>query len=54
MPVLLLYSEEPLYEKLLAKGILIRDCENFGGLGKGFYRLAVKSRKENEFLLENM
>ena len=51
---ILLYSEEPLYEKLLAKGILIRDCENFGGLGKGFYRLAVKSRKENEFLLENM
>ena len=51
---ILLYSEEPLYEKLLAKGILIRDCGNFRGLGKGFYRLAVKSRKENEFLLENM
>ena len=51
---ILLYSEEPLYEKLLAKGILIRDCENFRGLGKGFYRIAVKSRKENEFLLESM
>lgn len=51
---ILLYSEEPLYEKLLEKGILIRDCSNFRGLGKGFYRIAVKSRKENDFLLKNI
>ena len=51
---ILLYSKEPLYEKLLAKGILIRDCSNFKGLGKGFYRIAVKSRKENEILLESL
>jgi histidinol-phosphate/aromatic aminotransferase/cobyric acid decarboxylase-like protein len=49
---LLLYSEKPLYEKLLRKGILIRDCENFRGMGKGFYRIAVKTREENEILLE--
>ncbi len=47
---IMIYSEKPLYEKLLEKGILIRDCSNFRGLGKGFYRIAVKSRKENERL----
>ena len=45
-----IYSDIPLYEKLLEKGILIRDCTDFRGLGKGFYRIAVKSRKENETL----
>jgi len=51
---IMIYSDIPLYEKLLKKGILIRDCSNFRGLGKGFYRIAVKSRKENEILLENL
>lgn len=49
---LLIYSERPLYEELLAHGILIRDCENFRGLKKGYYRIAVRSREENEALLE--
>ena len=49
---LLMYCEHPLGDKLLKKGILIRDCENFRGLTKGFYRIAVKSRKENEILLK--
>ena len=49
---LLIYCEQPLYDRLLEKGILIRDCENFRGLSKGFYRIAVKSRKENEALLQ--
>lgn len=49
---LLVYSRLPLYDRLLEKGILIRDCENFRGLSKGFYRIAVKSRKENETLLK--
>ena len=48
---LLIYSEQPLYDRLLEKGILIRDCDNFRGLSKGFYRIAVKSRNENEALL---
>ena len=49
---LLIYCEQPLYDRLLEKGILIRDCANFRGLSKGFYRIAVKSRKENEALLQ--
>lgn len=43
--------ESTLYRQLLAQGILIRDCENFRGLGRGFYRIAVKSREENKRLL---
>ncbi len=49
---ILVYSERPLYEELLQRGILIRDCANFKGLSKGYYRIAVKSRKENEKLLK--
>lgn len=41
-----------LYEKLLQRGILIRDCSSFHGMGKGWYRIAVKTRRENELLLE--
>lgn len=51
---LLVYSERDLYERLLGKGILIRDCGNFRGLSKGYYRIAVKSRGENEILLKAM
>ena len=51
---ILIHSEENLYERLLEKGILIRDCSNFRGLGKGFYRIAVKRREENEILLRNL
>ena len=43
---------EGLYESLLKKGILIRDCSDYPGLFKGFYRIAVKTRKENEALIE--
>lgn len=48
---LLLYSGRDLYGELLEQGILIRDCQNFRGLSRGYYRIAVKSREENEVLL---
>ena len=47
---LLFYSEVPLYDALLERGILIRDCSNFMGLSKGYYRVAVRTRAENEKL----
>lgn len=47
---LLLYSDCPLYERLLEQGILIRNCASFKGLGAGYYRIAVRSREENEQL----
>ena len=40
-----------LVKQLFEKGILIRDCSNFRGLGKGYIRFAIKKRKENRILL---
>jgi len=51
---LLLYTTQPIYDRLLAKGILIRNCENFRGLGEGYYRIAVKKQEENEVLLREL
>jgi threonine-phosphate decarboxylase len=36
------------------KGILVRDCSNFKGLGKGYVRIAVRSRQENELLMKEL
>lgn len=33
------------------ENILIRDCSNYRGLTKGYYRIAVKTRQENEELI---
>lgn len=35
----------------LREGILIRSCSDFGGLDRRYFRIAVKSRMENEALL---
>lgn len=40
-------ADTKLHNKLLQKGILIRNCANYHGLAPGFYRTAVKSRSEN-------
>ena len=48
---LLLYSEADLYHKLLKRGVLIRDCSDYMGLRKGFYRIAVRTPEENAALL---
>ena len=49
---LLLKSPYPLFSLLLQKNILIRDCSNYEGLEKGYYRIAVKQRTDNEKLLK--
>ncbi|SCY02326.1 Histidinol-phosphate/aromatic aminotransferase or cobyric acid decarboxylase [Butyrivibrio sp. INlla14] len=49
---LLLYSDENLYSYLLEKEILIRDCSNFRGLKKGYFRVAVKTHEENKILIK--
>lgn len=49
---LLFYSEMPLYELFLQRGILIRDCSNFQGLQRGYYRIAVKSEEQNRMFAE--
>lgn len=44
-------ESEDLWDKLLEKGFLLRDCSNYKGLKKGFYRIAVKSQEDNEKLI---
>ena len=41
-----------LYEELLKKHILIRDCSDYRGLSKGWYRIAVRSHEDNEKLIK--
>lgn len=40
-----------LWEECRRRGILIRDCENYRGLSRGFYRIAVKGKRENRILI---
>lgn len=47
-----LRSEHDLYGELRKHGILIRDCSNYDGLCKGYYRFAVRRRQENLRLME--
>lgn len=46
-----IYDEINLKEELVKKGILIRSCSNYRGLGRNFYRIAVKSAEENKLLI---
>jgi threonine-phosphate decarboxylase len=46
------FTAAQLKEKLLNFGLLIRDCSSFYGLDEYYVRVAVKTRQENERLLE--
>ena len=48
---LLLSGVPSLYERLLERGILVRDCANFRGLEKGDVRIAVRTHAENAALI---
>ena len=49
---ILFHSAKELREPLLTRGIQIRSCANYLGLGDGWYRVAVKLPEENRKLLE--
>ena len=51
---LLFYLDQELMEPMKNKGILIRDCSNYRGLTKGYYRIAVKTEEENRQLIDAM
>ena len=40
-----------LFADCVKKGILIRDCSNYPGLCKGYYRIAVKTHEDNVKLI---
>jgi threonine-phosphate decarboxylase len=44
-------SSGAVYEQLAHRGILLRDCRSFKGLGHRFLRVAVKRRRDNRRLL---
>lgn len=45
-------GEPGLFEKGIRNGVILRDCSNYPGLSEGYYRIAVRTRAENEKLLE--
>ena len=49
---LLFHGREGLKEALLDRKILIRDCSNFKGLSRGYYRICIRTQEENERLKE--
>ena len=49
--LLFYHPRTELAELLRKKGVLVRGCDNYPGLGPGWYRAAVRSRKENEAFL---
>ena len=56
---ILLKADRDLKKRLIAAGILIRDCSNYRNLSEGYFRIAVKSHEDNmriiteiEYLLE--
>lgn len=51
---LLLHHELPMYNLLLEQGILVRDCSNYHGLEKGWFRVAVRREEENRILINTI
>ena len=44
-------ADSELRDRLAARGVLIRSCANYRGLGAGYYRTAVKTREDTTRLL---
>jgi len=51
---LLFRGPETLLGDLRSRGIALRDCANFPGLGPGWYRMAVRTENENDRFLAVM
>lgn len=47
-------GDRRLYDRMIDKGILIRDCSDYEGLVPGYYRIAVKTHEENITLLNQL
>ena len=49
---ILMHSRIDLFHELKKHNILIRDCSDYRGLEKGWYRTAVRRRRENQILVQ--
>ena len=47
-------SDEEMYKIMLEKGILLRRMQGYKNIGKNYVRLAIRTRKENDYLLEKL
>lgn len=47
-------DDSQLREKLLKRRILIRQCDDYEGLGPNYYRIAVKGPQDNVFLVNTL
>jgi len=45
-------TSREIQSSLIRRGIIVRDCSSFRGLGNNFIRVAVKRRKQNEKLMK--
>ncbi len=48
------YSDEEMYKIMLEKGILIRRMQGYKNISNDYVRLAIRTRKENDYLLEKL
>ncbi len=46
------FDAQSLFLRLIKYGIVIRDCSNFKGLDGRFFRVAVRKRRENHYLID--
>ncbi len=53
--LLFMYEKDldQLIKRLLQMGIFVRDCRNFDGLFKNYFRIGLRTPKENEFLISS-
>lgn len=47
-------GQQTLAQDMYERGILIRDCSNYQGLGPGYYRIAVRQHEDNVKLVETL
>ncbi|MPQ43863.1 pyridoxal phosphate-dependent aminotransferase [Clostridium tarantellae] len=47
-------TAKKLYEKLLKKNIIIRDCSSFQGLNEYFFRVCILTHEENKLLINSL
>jgi threonine-phosphate decarboxylase len=47
-------KDTQLAEKLLEKGVMLRECSGYEGLGAGYYRIAARTMEDNRQLIERM
>ena len=51
---ILFQGPEDLFESLLSRGILIRDCSSYRGLSRGYWRVAVRCPSDNRRLVREL